>query len=153
MLAKICKIGLDAAKRTLDATMQLTIRTTLHPPLSQRFRTNNCQLRYRRLDDQVFIDAMQANSISLFQQNKYAQVFVTRFGWTRIYPMRTKSDAHKGFSLMFQCNGIRPTIIMDGSEEQTIDEFRKKARAAGCCIKQTERIHNGRMRQRALFKN
>lgn len=47
ILAKRWKIGLDTARRTLQATTQLSIRTTLHPTLSRRFRTNDRQLRYR----------------------------------------------------------------------------------------------------------
>jgi hypothetical protein len=79
-----------------------------------------------------------ASTVSWFRKNKYAQIFCNRFGWTRVYPMRTKAEAHEGLSLMFQRDGVPPSIIMDGSKEQTMGEFRKKARAAGCRIKQTE---------------
>jgi hypothetical protein len=44
LLAKQWKIGLDAAKRTLRATTHSTVRTTLHPTLSRRFRTNDRQV-------------------------------------------------------------------------------------------------------------
>ena len=37
---------------------------------------------------------------SWFRQNRYAQVFVTAFGWCRVYPMKKKRDAHHGLSLM-----------------------------------------------------
>jgi hypothetical protein len=54
---------------------------------------------------------------------KYAQVFCTRFGWIRIYPLRLKSEAHLGLLLMFQRDGVLPLIIMDGSKEQTMGQF------------------------------
>jgi hypothetical protein len=94
--------------------------------------------KYRRISHEVYKDTMKANTVSYFRQNKYAQVFCTKFGWTRVYPMQTKAEAHEGLSLMFQRDGAPLAIIMDGSKEQTMGEFRKKARAAGCRIKQTE---------------
>ena len=51
--------------------------------------------------------------------------------------MRTKAEAHEGLTMMFQRDGVPLSIIMDGSKEQTMGDFRKKARAAGCRIKQT----------------
>jgi hypothetical protein len=87
LLAKHWKIGIEAACCTLEATIQTCIRTTLHPTLSRRFWTNDRSLRYRRLSHEVYTDTMKAKSVSWFRQNKYAQVFCTRFGLTRIYPL------------------------------------------------------------------
>ena len=49
---------------------------------------------------QMFTDTFQVNVISWFQQNRYAQVFATHFGWSRVSPMEWKADAHEGLSLM-----------------------------------------------------
>ena len=49
-----------------------------------------------------------------------------------------KRDAHHGLSLMAAQYGIPPHLIIDGSKEQTLREFRKKARQFGCHIKQSE---------------
>ena len=46
MLAKNWGIGLQTVQRTIEATLQQDIRTSLHPTLSRRFRTNDRQLRY-----------------------------------------------------------------------------------------------------------
>jgi hypothetical protein len=70
--------------------------------------------------------------------NQYAQVFATPFGWTWVHPMKKKSDAHDGLSLMFARDGVPNCLIMDNSKEQTLGEFRRKAREADCWIKQTE---------------
>ena len=35
-------------------------------------------------------------------------------------------------------DGVPPHLILDGSKEQTLGEFRKKARQFGCHIKQSE---------------
>ena len=73
-------IGIETAKRTIKVTTQRGIRTVLHPTLSRRFRTNDQQLRYRRLPVDMFTDTMFTNSI-LRQGNKCAQVFSTSNGW------------------------------------------------------------------------
>lgn len=137
-LARNWSIGLETAQRTIDATTQRGVRTILHPTLLQSFRTNDRQLCYRRIAHDLFTDTLEATTTSWFRQSKYAQVFASSFGWVRIYPLKKKSEAHEALSLLAQRDGIPPTLIMDGSKEQTLGLFRKKAREMGCCIKQTE---------------
>ena len=130
-------IGLAAAKRTLHATTQRGIRTVLHPTLSRRFRTNDRQLRYRRLPVDMFTDTMFSKTLSR-RGNKCAQIFATANGWTRAYPMERKSQAHEALSLLHQREGVPNIMIMDGSREQVMGQFRKKCRQAGSHVKQTE---------------
>ena len=52
--------------------------------------------------------------------------------------MKKKRYAHHGLSLMAARDGVPPHLIMDGSKEQTLGEFRKKARQFGCHIKHSE---------------
>ncbi len=137
-LAKNWQIGLATAKRTVEATTQRSVRTTLHPTLSRRFRTNDRQLRYRRLRDDVFTDTMESKVVSWFRRNKYAQVFATRFGWCRAFPMRKRSEAHEALSLLARRDGVPPTLVMDNAREQTMGEFRRKAKEMGAHIRQTE---------------
>ena len=59
-------------------------RTVLHPSLSRRFRTNDRDLRYRRISQDVYGDIMfvKIKTISWKRKNKCDQVFGrTRFGW------------------------------------------------------------------------
>jgi hypothetical protein len=58
-LAKNWCISLEAAKRTLEVTTQQGIRTVANPLLSRRFRTNDRQLRYRRLRADMFTDTAE----------------------------------------------------------------------------------------------
>jgi hypothetical protein len=136
-LAKNWGIDLATAKRTIDVTTQRGVRTVLHPTLSRRFRTNDRQLRYRRLAIDCFTDTLISN-IPSRRNNKYAQIFSTSDGWCRAYPMAKKSMAHEGLSLLFQRDGVPNTIIMDGAREQTMGEFRRKCREVGVHVKQTE---------------
>ena len=138
VLATNWGIGVKQARRTLDATTQKGLRTVLHPTLSRRFLTNDRQLRYRRLGHDIFTDTLEAGTTSWFQKNKYAQVFATWFSWIRVFPMHKKSEAHHGLSSMAARDGIPPVIVMDGSKEQTMGEFRRKARQMGIRVKQTE---------------
>jgi len=73
-LAKRWGIGLKAARETLKHTTQRAVRTVLHPSLSRRFRTNDRQLRYRRLPLTMFTDTL-LTKVPSRRGNVYAQVF------------------------------------------------------------------------------
>ena len=125
-LAKRWNIGLAAAEKTLEVTTQNGVRTVLHPSLSRRFRTNDRQLRYRRLSHPMFTDTLEAKTTSWMRQSRYAQVFATRFHWVRAFPMKKKSDAHKALSLLVQRDGVPTELVMDGAREQIMGNFNKK---------------------------
>ena len=86
----------------------------------------------------MYTDTAEAKVVSYFRKNKYAQIFATRFGWVRVFPMQKKSDAHHGFSSMAQRDGVPPILVMDGAKEETLGEFRRKAKEMDCRVKQTE---------------
>jgi hypothetical protein len=46
--------------------------------------------------------------------------------------MKRKGDAHETLSLLFHRDGVPPVMIMDGSKEQTLSDFRRKLRQADC---------------------
>ena len=79
----------------------------------------------------MFTDTMSSSVLSK-NGNKYAQVFSTDFGCVKAFPMQRKSEAHEALSLLFSCHGVPHTMIMDGSKEQTLGEFKKKLRQADC---------------------
>jgi len=100
-LAKRWNISPDKAKMTIRKTTQRGMRTVLHPTLSRRFRTNDRMLRYRRIPYDMYSDTMFSNTVSR-RMNKMAQVYATDFGWSRVFPMKTKGEAHETLSLLFQ---------------------------------------------------
>jgi hypothetical protein len=71
------------------------------------------------------MDTMELSVVSK-RGNQYAQVFATPFGWTRVYTMKKKSDAHDGLSLMFAQDGVPTCRIMDNSKEQTLGKFGRR---------------------------
>jgi hypothetical protein len=52
--------------------------------------------------------------------------------------MKSKSKAHEGLSLMFQCSSVLISINMDGAKEHIMGEFYKKCHAAGYCVNSIE---------------
>jgi hypothetical protein len=136
-LARKWSISIKAARRTHAVTRQRGVRTVLNPELSRRYRTNDRQLRYRRLRHPLFCDTLITN-VKSRRQNRYAEAFGTSFGWSRAFPVRLKSEVHEGLSLLFKRDGVPPAIIMDDSKEQTLGKFAKKMREADCWLKQTE---------------
>ena len=124
---------MESACCTLQCTTQRGLRTVIHPSLSCHFRTNDRQLRYRRLQHDVFGDTLLAGTKSK-RGNKYAEIFVTKFGWSRAFPMAKKGDAHEALSLLFRRDGVPPKMIVDGSKEQTLGNFKREVAEDGCHI-------------------
>jgi hypothetical protein len=85
-LANNFGIGIEADKITLLVITQRGVKRMIHPSISVRFRTNDRQLRYRRIPVTCFTDTMFSNSKSR-QINKAAKVFYTANVWTRAFPM------------------------------------------------------------------
>jgi hypothetical protein len=57
-LAKNWGIGIEAAKRTRIVTTQRGIIRMVHPSLTKRYKTNDRQLRYRRLPVTMYTDTI-----------------------------------------------------------------------------------------------
>jgi hypothetical protein len=70
-LAKNWGTGIEAAKRTRLVTTQRGIRRMVHPSLTKRYKTNDRQLRYRRLPVTMYTDTMYSTILSR-QINKEA---------------------------------------------------------------------------------
>ena len=81
---------------------------------------------------------LDAKTVTSKGGNRYVQIFATRFGWYRAFPLKTKSEAHKAVSILFARDGEPNRMVMDGAREQTLGGFRKKYREASCHIRQTE---------------
>ncbi len=52
--------------------------------------------------------------------------------------MKSKGESHEALSLMFQREGVPPSMVMDGLKEQTLGKFRRKLVDTHCQLKQTE---------------
>jgi hypothetical protein len=92
---------------------------------------------YKWLPHTIFTDIMFAGTPSC-SGNKCAQVYAMSFGWARAHPMTRKGEAHETLSLFFHRDGVPPTMVLDGSKEQTKGDFMRKLREADCHARQTE---------------
>ncbi len=52
--------------------------------------------------------------------------------------MTRKGKAHETLSLLFHHDGVPPTMVLDGSKEQTKGDFKRKLHEADCHARQTE---------------
>jgi hypothetical protein len=111
-LAKKWGIGIEAAKRTRLVTTQRGIRRMVQPSLTQRYKTNYRQIRYRRLPVTMYTDTTYSTILSR-QQNKAAQIFTTDFGFVRAFPMELESEAHEALSLLFHRVGVPNGMVME----------------------------------------
>jgi hypothetical protein len=130
-------IGLAKAKKTLNVTTQRGTRTVAYPTVNSCFRTNDRQLRYRRLTTALYTDTMFASTVST-RGNMCAQVFVNDLEWVRSFLLGRKGDAHTSLDLLFPENGVPNFMIMDDAPELIGGKFRQKCRRAGCYSKVTE---------------
>ena len=85
----------------------------------------------------MFTDTM-FSKVKSKRGNTCAQVLSTAEGWTCVYPMKKKSEAHEALSLLHQREGVPNVMVMDGSKEQLLGKFHHKCRQAGSHVKQTE---------------
>ena len=129
-LSSIWNIGLEQAKRTIDRTTQRGVRDFSNPTMGRRLKPFAYQLLFRHLRTTMYTDTMFSKIKSL-QQNTCAQVFCTPLDWTRIFPLRSKGDAHTALDLLHRRHGVPAKLISDGANELTQGLFRKKALAAG----------------------
>jgi hypothetical protein len=119
-LAKRWGIGLDTATRTLHATTQLAIRQAIHP-IQRRFRTEVMQLRYPRLGGRhgrFYTDTFFSKTPSL-SGCSMAQIYTNDVHFTKIFPLKTKSEAPDSLVQFMQDVGIPSHLHSDDAKELT----------------------------------
>ena len=77
--------------------------------------TMNHQLWYRRLPDYVYSSILFPTTLYR-RGNRDAQIFATDFGWSHLFPIKMKSDAHEALSLFFWWNGVKLAIFCDNAK-------------------------------------
>lgn len=133
-LAKRWRISLELATRTIEQTTQKGVRDFVHMSGSRRLRHLTQQLAYRPLNAVCYSDTMFAQVSSLFNKFTCAQIFCTDFGWTKVYPMKTKAEAHLTLDMLHHQYGAFKVMIPDNAKEMILGEFRDKLRKAGTII-------------------
>ena len=139
-LAKVFKIDMETAKRTLKTTSQY-IKRHDNSRTSRHYSTNDRAVRYKRIRDHFFMDTFFANKkIGISKRkNTCMQLFVTDKGYVFVVAMKSKGEVHKATKLFFKQVGIPNAIIADKSKEQTLGETKKICETYGVPIRELER--------------
>ena len=132
-LSKNWGIGLEAAKRTVEATTQLAVRDFTHTTGGRRLKPSHWVLNQKRLDCEVYTDTMFGKCKSL-RGNTCAQIFATAFHFAAVFAMESKKNAHLALDDFFKHVGIPQILVPDNAKELTAGEFKKKCRRAQCPI-------------------
>jgi hypothetical protein len=125
-LAKVWRINLDQAERTLDITTQTSVRTN-DPKLSRNYGTNDRMLRYKRINEYFFMDTFFATKKAgkSSRQNTCCQLFVTDKGFVYVVPMKSKSEVLQAVKEFAKEIGAPEAIICDAAREQKSKSLRK----------------------------
>lgn len=132
-LARRWRIGLDQARRTIERTTQLGVRDFTTIQGTRRLRHTNQQFKYRRLNAVVYTDTMFMKPMTLLRHT-CAQVYVTDFEWTKVYPIKSKKEAPYTLDLLHKEYGVFHTIVSDNAPELIHGDFARKARKAGAIL-------------------
>lgn len=136
-LAKRWSIGVETAKKTLKKTTQRAVRDLVSASGTKRLKPFAYQLRYPRLNTEMYCDILIGTCVSL-EGNKYAAVYCTPFHWICVDPIEKKSDVHYTLDTLFRRVGVPHTLIPDNAGELTGGEFKRKALKAQSVIRPIE---------------
>ena len=138
-LAKMWRIPLMSAKRTLEVTTFNSLRTK-EGKMSRRFRTDLYQRRYRRLggpNARFHTDTLFSKVKSILGDT-CAQLYTNSIGYTKVYPMSAEHKAHESLTTFIHQVGIPHELHSDGAKALTQGEFQKKTRKYEIHTSETE---------------
>jgi hypothetical protein len=125
-LAQRWGIGVEAAKQTLKFTTQKGVRYTIGPP-ERRYRTKQAQLCYRQLSGRhgrFYTDTMFASAKTI-SGKKIAQIYAYDLVFSKIYPMKLKSEKADTILALIHEVGVPYTIHSDDAKEITEGKFKQ----------------------------
>ena len=99
-LSKLWKVTLKQASIILNSTTSVS-RQIQEGQMTKRYRTDTYQKRYKRLGGEFsrfYTDTLFFENKTL-QGNICAQIFVNWSGYTKLYPLNSKSKAHEALSV------------------------------------------------------
>jgi hypothetical protein len=124
-LARLWNIPLKTAAQTIQVTTQKGIRMSIHP-LHARYRTKQAQLWYNQLGGRhgrFYTDTMFAQ-IKSTRGNDMAQIYVNDINFTRVFPIRAKSEVGDTLVDFIRDIGIPSKIVSDYAKETMGAKFK-----------------------------
>ena len=142
-LSRRLNIPYEMAKKTIQATTQLAVRTVAEPSLTRKFSTNDRMIRYPRLATDTFMDTFFSSKKSGPSHRGFTscQVFATEFGHTFVVPMGGKSgiEIAQAIKRYFKEIGVPQHLICDQAKEQVRGAARILCNEAGCIVMELEK--------------
>jgi hypothetical protein len=135
-LAKIWNIGVDTARKTIDATTCKHYRN-VQDGISRTFRPRRNFLRYKqlRLPAGEFYTDTFISKIKSVRGYSYMQVYGNKFGFIKAYPMESKNrnDVGSTLTVFIQDVGVPQKMHTDNAPEMVGRKtpFFKRARKEG----------------------
>ena len=123
-LAKMWRIPIQDAKRTLDATTHDAVQLN-QGMLTRRYKTRVHHTRYRQLGGYLGMmasDTFKAQVVST-RGNLYSQLFCNRANFCKSYPIKAKSHAHHALNRFIHEVGVPNELLTDGAKEETLGEW------------------------------
>ena len=129
-LAKNWKIGLEAAKRTVNSTAQSAVRDfSRHSGGGRRLKPEHWQKRQKRLNCTVFCDNFIGRCTSL-KGNNIATIYATAFHHCFAKCKKQGSDTHFTLDDFFHMIGVPWEMVPDNAKKFLQGDFAKKCRRA-----------------------
>ena len=114
-LSETWGLSLAQATLTLKATTQKLVRSAIMP-LARRYRADR-MFDVPRIHGTMSKDTMDARCESI-HSDRYLQVFGNKEFFVEAYPIKKKSEAHKGLDTFVREYGAPEKLIYDGGGEQ-----------------------------------
>ena len=140
------------AHKTVQVITRTRIRTGLRPILSRWFRMNDHNLCYLCLPHQAFLDTMFVSTVSR-RTNNCVQVKTTHFGWARVHPLTSKSDAHDTLLLLFARVSVLPACRCNHTNEMNQGKFYWNSRMLLVSWNSSNHIFPSQMPQKESVKS
>jgi hypothetical protein len=123
-LAQRWAISEATASKTLKVTTQKVVRNALYP-IERRFRTRQAQLHYPQLSGRHgrFYTDTFFSSVKSIDVATCCQLFGNDIGFTQVYPMRVKSEAHLSLKSFIHNVGIPHILHSDTDLEGLLTLF------------------------------
>jgi len=136
-------MGTETAARTLNATTQEGMRF-VQGPLERHLKTNQAHMRLPTLNTRMYSDSLFGNVKSV-RGFTCAQLFTYGHGFSRVYPMKSKADAHHALMHFIHEVGAPKDLLTDGAQEEMRGEW-------GCIVKQYH-IHQRTTEPKSSWQN
>jgi len=127
--ARRWRTSLECATRTIDKTEQRALPDWTRVQGDRRFRPTQMQLRYPRINCEIYCDVKFGPCKSL-EGNTCLAIYATRFQWAKAYPLSEERHIHQSLSYLFRDVGFPSALIPDGASSLTKGEFKRVANKA-----------------------